>query len=191
MSAQRWEQVEIDETFTSEPRNWLAARMSEGMAWLLAHADDGVIWGRMQPDGALILSSDVAELPPKYPAIAVGLRAKTLQQARIFGPAGELLVWRAGNGFRGRCIMDGGDAPADAWQEQHLLWGMRAMAAADFTVLQEGQQGPVHAVPLSVPGGKRAALTVRHYVDSGDQNQAVVSVSRLVRLGLHETQGGG
>jgi len=53
-------------------------------------------------------------------------------------------------------------------------------------LLQEGQQGPQHAVPLPVPGRRRAALTVRHYVAPDEEGQAVVVLSRLRDLGLYE-----
>ncbi len=60
-------------------------------------------------------------------------------------------------------------------------------------MLEEGQQGPVHAVPFSVPPRLHAALTVRHYIEPEpeDCNQAAVTLSRLVQLGLYPAQAGG
>jgi CRISPR-associated protein (TIGR03984 family) len=193
VSEQRWQKVgekELTE-FQEAPQTWLAAQMSPEMPWLLVHADDGVIWGWLKPDGILVLSSDIAEIRAKHPAIGVVLRVETVQQVRVFGPGGELLMWRDGAGFCGRRIMDGGAVPEGAWEESHILWGTRVAGSAEFTVLQEGQQGPVHAVPLPVTGGSRAALTVRQYVERVDQYQAAVTLSRLVRLGLYEPQRGG
>lgn len=189
MSRRLWEPVDIADAFRSGVRGWLAARMIEGMDWLLVHADDGVIWGRREPDGTLLLSSDVFDDRSQYPAIAVELRVETLQQARIFGPAGELLVWREGAGFRGRSIMDG-ERSENAWHEQHILWGAASKQMTGFTLLEEGQQGPQHAVPLAVPARRRTALTVRHYVEPDDRGQAAIIFSRLVNLGLFEFQKG-
>ncbi len=191
MNIQHWQGVDMREAFAPDLRGWLAQQMTQEMPWLLVHADDGVIWGRRAADGELLLSSDVPEIKARYPSTAVTLRVETLQQARVFGPAGELLVWRSEPGFAARRIMDGPNAPADAWEEPHLLWGRRVWEAAGFSVLEEGQQGPVHAVPFVAPAGRRAALTVRHYIQPDNQGQAVVTLSRLVQLGLLQAQAGG
>jgi CRISPR-associated protein (TIGR03984 family) len=175
--------VPIDEDFRSRPAEWLAAHMSEGRPWLLAHMDDGVIWGRRDADGALRLSSEVAAITAAYPTTAATLSAATLQQVRLFGPEGELLVWRTDDGFAARETTDGEDEAPDAWNEQHLLWGRRRMEAEGFTVLEEGQQGQVHAAPLKLAEGARAALTVRHYVAQAEDGRAVVVLSRLVNVG--------
>jgi len=188
MSEPLWRPVEDFSGLEKDMRGWLAQRMSEDMPWLLAHADDGVIWGRRQSDGSLLLSSDVFfNLKSGYPAIAVELRPETLQQLRIFGPGGELLIWRNEGRFRGRIIMDGDSQREDSWQEQHLLWGTSIEQRAGFSLLKEGQQGPQHAIPIVVSGAQRAALTVRHYVQSDQYGQAIVGLSRLVNLGLFAT----
>ena len=140
-----------------------------------------------------MISSDVSDITARYPSISVPLRTETLLQARVFGPAGELLIWRTATGFAGRRIVDTPTVSPDIWDESHLLWGTRTMDAAGFSVLEEGQQGPVHAVPLLVPPRRRAALTVRHYVEPEPEcyNQAVVTLSRLVQVGLYQAQTGG
>jgi len=188
MSEQLWREINSEERaqFLTAPRSWLASQMTPEMPWLLVHADDGVIWGWRQADGVLALSSEVAGLSARYPTLAVKLRQETLQQARVFGPAGEVLVWRSDNGFDGRRIMDGESLPAGAFHEQHLLWGGRVAGNESFTVLEEGSQGQVHAVPLPVPGRQRAALTVRHYAETDRQGQAAVVLSRLFDLGLYK-----
>ncbi len=99
MSDARWTPVQPGAEFLKDARGWLGQRMTEGMPWLLVHADDGVIWGKRMEDGQLALSSDVFDSQAQYPAIAVELRGPTIQQARIFGEAGELLVWRTEDGF--------------------------------------------------------------------------------------------
>ena len=186
MNMSLWKAVENIGGIEADVRGWLAAHMSEGMPWLLIHADDGVIWGKLDKDGKLILSSDVFDSQTQYPAIAVELRALTIQQARVFGPAGELLIWREGPHWRGRVIMDGEVLPDQAWQEQQLLWGTASRQSQGFALLIEGAQGPQHAVPLVVSGQQRVVLTVRHYVTCDDEGQAAIVLSRLVDLGLYE-----
>lgn len=191
MSAQHWQPIDISKVFLPDLHTWLAGQMTEEMPWLLVHADDGVIWGRREANGELTLSSNVSAITSRYPSIAVPLRIETLQQARIFGPAGELLIWRTVTGFSGRRIMDDQGVPADTWDEPHLLWGTRVMEAEKFTVLEERRQGPVHAVPFPAPARQRAALTVRHYVAPEEFDQATVTMSRLVQVGLAPAQAGG
>lgn len=177
--------VEIDaESFAENPRAWLAQQMNAAMPWLLAHADDGVIWGKRQPDGRLLLSGDV------FPDtdVAVPLRAVTLQQARVFGPAGELLIWRTEAGFAGRLLEDANLRLEKLREEdeRHLLWRqgspVKVDAIAEFALLQEGAQGQRHAPPVIPSGNRRPWLKVRHYVDYDDEGQAFIALSRLVGL---------
>lgn len=179
MTGQRWQKVETNDCFNSEAslRQWLEAQATEhGLPYLLAHADDGVIWGRVDA-GRLRLAGEV------FPDMAVRLRPVTLQQARLFGPAGEVLVWRDDTGFAARLIKDGSDSPPEALpNETHYLWGEAVRSQQGFTLMQEGEQGLFHAPPLMIPTGKRAALKVRHYLDHDDQGQAHVTLSRLVDL---------
>lgn len=175
--------VEIDAgSFSEDLRAWLAQHMSAEMSWLLAHADDGVIWGKRQPDGTLLLSSDVFSNTD----VAVALRAVTLQQARVFGDAGELLIWRTEAGFAGRLIEDATIGLEALPDEQHLLWHqgspVKVDATAGFALLQEGAQGQRHAPPVIPSGKRRPALKVRHYVDYDDEGQAFIALSRLVGL---------
>lgn len=189
MSTELWMPVEDLGDFERDARQWLSAHMSADMPWLLVHADDGVIWGRREPNGSLLLSSDVFDLKTRYPAIAVELRGMTVQQCRIFGKGGEILIWREGSQFRGRIVQEDDTRNLDMWDEQHLLWGTRVVEERErFSLLEEGQQGPQHAVPIVVPRGRRAALVVRHYVGHDKNGQAVVVLSRLVDLGLYEPQ---
>lgn len=186
MSGQLWKPVENLEGFERDIRSWLAQHMSAEMPWLLVHADDGVIWGRWEPDRNVRLSSDVFKDTKKYPAIAVALQTTTVQQCRVFGRSGEVLIWREGMQFRGRIMEDDDTASEDRWDEVHLLWGSPVEERDGFSLLREGRQGPQHAVPIVVPQARRAALTVRHYVQPDRYGQAVVVLSRLVHLGLHE-----
>ncbi|GAB4533433.1 MAG: CRISPR-associated protein Csx19 [Anaerolineae bacterium] len=165
-------------------RAWLARQMSEQMPWLLAHADDGVIWGKRQPDGRLVLSSDVFDDPARYPSVAVKLQAKTLQEARIFGTAGEVRLWRTAEGFEARRLTDEGVGLEALSDEEHLLWHQGNPVAVrqeeGFALLQEGAQGQRHAPPVIPQGGQRPKLVMRHYVDYDPEGQAYIALSRLV-----------
>lgn len=156
---------------------WLTGQAREGMCWLLAHADDGVIWGEVR-DGRLALAGE------SFPALAVALRAETLQQARLFGPAGELRLWRADGGLRQHLITDEQLLDATALDEQQWLWGKAEVERDGFTLLREGAQGMLHAPPLTdVPlETGRVALHVRHYLTHDDRGQATISLSRLAGL---------
>jgi len=179
--------VEIDfNTGEAALRAWLAGQMNAQRPWLLAHADDGVIWGKRQPDGKLALSSDVFHDPKQYPEVAVKLRAETLQEARVFGPGGEVRLWRTDKGFAARLLTDEGLGLKALPDEKHLLWYQGTPVAvhsdAGFALLQEGARGQRHAPPLIPQGGQRPKLVVRHYVDYDTEGQAYIALSRLVNL---------
>lgn len=184
MSTQICDPITVDKDFEDEPGKWLSARARADMRWLLVHADDGVIWGKVHKDGSLTLSSDLFNDADKYPTVAVELRAITIQQARLFGPAGELLIWRGDGGFAARRIEDGG-RDLDRIDETYLLWHMGNPTAVDeeaeFALLQEGQRGNRHAPPV-IPQRRRPRLCVRHYIGYDDQDQAYIYLSRLVNL---------
>jgi len=125
-------------TFKSEKelRDWLAAqaRARPGLEFLLAHADDGVIWGKIvEPN--LVLAGD------SFSEVNVPLHPKTLQQARLFGTAGELLIWQTAEGFAGRLIADGNQFPPDSFEDHQWLWGTRSKddPKGIFTLLVDGK----------------------------------------------------
>lgn len=164
--------------FEANPRDWFSAQAAKrGLTCFLAHADDGVIWGKVE-DGQLSLSGEV------FAEVAVELRAVTLQQARLFGDRGELLVWRGENGnWHGRYLHDDAASHSDILEEKHRLWGKAAGQAArqgGFTLMRDGAQGMLHAPPLG--SGERAVLCVRHYVTYDGQGQAYIALSRLVKV---------
>ncbi|MCW5880156.1 MAG: TIGR03984 family CRISPR-associated protein [Anaerolineae bacterium] len=167
-----------------------------GRPWLLAHAYDGVIWGEWRADG-LHLSSDAV------PAVSPPLNKETLLEARVFGPSGEVHVWRTERGWRVRSLEDGAGAEQQqAFDEDHLLWGTElagepGQAVVDgFVLVQEGEEGLRHAPPLGEPfadavsNEHRAKLTVRHYIDYDADGQATIAFSRLVELRPQPTSGG-
>lgn len=178
--------IAVGESFEKNVREWLLAQARPYMRWLLAHDDHGVIWGLIEQDGALKLSSDVFSEEDRYPSLAVSLKAKSLQQVRLFGEGGELLVWKGQSGFEARLIEDTlGVAKECLIDENYILWG-RGRGKGDvigfrapFTFLQEGQQGLRHAPPAAMPSKGRLALAVRHYLDFDDEGQAYVALSRL------------
>jgi CRISPR-associated protein (TIGR03984 family) len=178
MSGWTIDSVEIDATFLEDPRAWLAGRASREMPYLLAHADDGVIWGRWEDDGALRLTGEV------FPEVQVDLRAETLRQARVFGPGGELRVWRRDEGFDA-CRLQDRDLESDGYFDvDYLLWQQGAVSQQreGFALLREGQRGLVHAPPVVPVSDQRPALQIRHYVTYDEQDQAKISLSRLVDL---------
>jgi len=190
MSDTLWTNVTVSAEFAQNPEQWAAEQMGEGMPWLLVHADDGVIWGRRQVNGTLALSGRIFADKTRYPALTVELRAPTVQQLRIFGPEGEIFVWRTDGGFQARSISDGPTAPDGCWEEEHILWGTHEEEKQGFTVLEEGRQGQIHAAPLPVPPGERAVLTVRHYTQSDADGRAYVAGNRLVDVSLQSTRKG-
>lgn len=185
MALQR-ESLPVDPAFQKSPRAWLGRLGGPGVDYLLAHADDGVLWGRVD-NGSLRLAGD------EFPEVAVDLRPPTLQKARLFGPAGEILVWRTPTGFSACRITDppGGVEGNDWLDEDHLLWGSQEGAPRNgFILLREGRQGFLHAPPLdSLPRGLRAVLRVRHALERDqDTGRVRLAEGRLVAVTTSRNQ---
>jgi len=187
------EAVKMD-GFADEPTKWLSQQMrTHKLKYLLAHADDGVIWGRLDGE-ELIISHDVA---PKY---SPPLRAETLQTARLFAHASELLVWRHEAGeWVGRLIAE---APAgviaewtEAFEEKQVLLGTNAKPLErGFALMSEGSQGLFHVVPLNLTGqideqSRPLRLVVRHYLKADNYGFVLVNASRLMSLLLEAKEG--
>jgi len=174
------QRVTVNGDFTTKPAEWLAAQAHHyGLRYLLAHADDGVIWGRIDADG-LHTSHKIAPTSPP-------LRASTLQQARLFGPVGELLIWREGDSWRARHVTDAPDNDNDYIDEAQILWGDTVEDGKDgFTLLRDGSQGMRHAPPIVVSAEqlehRKLRLCVRHYITENNDSEASITLSRLVRL---------
>ena len=174
-----------------DPKDWLQTQATTyQLRWLLAHADDGVIWGRMDEAGKLL----VAPEPPP-------LRRDTLQQARLFSLAAELLLWRDGdNDFHARLIRDVKETEnatfTEAFDERQMLWGTDAeplVGDPGFTVMSDGARGLRHVVPLHLEGSfdeerRPLRLCVRHYLEEDASGFVRVTASRLVEL-TKETKG--
>jgi len=175
-------QTSVDITFATDPADWLVAQARRyGLLYLLAHADDGVIWGRVDGD-VLHTSHGIAPASPE-------LRLSTLQQARLFSPAGELLLWRSDEGWHARLVTDANGNENDLVDEDQILWGdtVEPEKVEDgFTLVREGAQGMRHAVPIPVTTEQlkqhRLRLRVRHYVTENEDGEAIITLSRLVQL---------
>ncbi len=167
-----------------------------GALWLLAHCDDGVTWGRC--DGArLLLSCGQHEAwPTPRPT------ARNLQQLRLFGEAGEVLVWRredAGDELAGRLLTDGGERPDpdDPARPCHdvfyMVLGTRVAKGGEatgdgFTAVTDAA-GRVQVLPLALGrdtpdwGRPAACLRISHYLERDEETGCVrIAASRLVAL---------
>ena len=182
MTLSKTTEITVDTSFRDAPANWLLKQAHQyGLRYLLAHADDGVIWGRIDGN-TLVTSHEIALYSPE-------LRAVTLQQCRLFGVTGELLLWRDAEHWRGRYAND--EIAADYIDEDQILWGSAAETPVKgFTRVTEGAQGMRHAVPVVVTSeqleARQLRLRVRHYIDYNDDGEARIVLSRLVQL-LPET----
>lgn len=175
------ERIVIDMTPDKDIRGWLAEQaQSRSLPFLLAHADDGVIWGYCASN-QLTLAGEVFS-DAQYATLQAPLREATLQQARLFGEKGELLVWRTDSGFVARLLFDGVEDTPALDDETHQLWGAGVMSRQGFTLMREGEQELLHAPPVTIGVDERAGLVVRHYTDVDDQGQVYISASRLVQL---------
>ena len=166
---------------------WVLEQADElKLGTLLAHADDGVIWGQVRDDG-LHLSSQY------FPQVSPPLRAATLQEARLFGPSGELYVWRDEEGGWGaRLVGDGAGQEAETFDEYHMLWGTRRDdEEGGFTLVRDGERGQRHAPPLGTDKlsfdqrrqRRPLRLQVRHYLAlDEDTGLVAVRLSRLVAV---------
>lgn len=169
-----------------ELHSWLASQalsVSTETPYLLAHADDGVIWGRFD-NGKLTIANEVFT-ESNFPT----LRLCTLQQCRIFGQQGEVLLWKYGNNWKWRFI---GNPEEDKIIEPQILWGTHGKRRGNFTLLWEGSQGLKHAVPLGIVTvgdhqlDQRVRLIVHHYINYNEKDVAYINRSRLVDLTTQE-----
>ena len=171
-------------------KTWLVERAKiRNVTLLLAHADDGVIWGRVDAS-KLVTARDVfgGDL---FPELSLG----TLQLARLFSAAGEVLLWRVDEGWQARWVTDVKDGNG-YYDESQMLWGTQLGAAkSGFTWVHEGRQGLRHAVPIELPAGafdangdsRPGRLVVRHYLRVDPCTGLVrVALSRLVDVPKEE-----
>ncbi len=162
-----------------------------GLVWALAHCDDGVTWGRYDADEKVWrLGNQVA------PQVSPGIRRETLQELRLFGEPGEILIWRTDAGLLGRLLHEtdpmadpSNEAnPISPSEESRILRGTLVVGECDhgFTHISDGA-GAEQVVPLAVSNEQlragQARLGVRHYYEADAKTGAVrIAVTRLVRL---------
>lgn len=173
--------ITVDDTFRANPAQWLVAQAQQHqLRYLLAHADGGVIWGRV--DGNDLRTSH--RIAPASPA----LHPITLHQLRLFGPAGELLMWQDDEKWHARLVTDVQNNDADIIDEDQMLWGdaIEKTTEDGFTLVREGAQGMLHAVPIIVTPEQldrhELRLRVRHYLVENEDGEARIVLSRLVQL---------
>ena len=167
-------------------RSWLEEQARTWkLNYLLAHAEDGVIWGRF--DSGKLTTAEQIFHQPEFNVYFPSLRVFTLQQCRIFGEHGEVLLWRTSETWRSRLVQD--NSEVDKISERQILWGTHGEKRDNFTLLKHGSQGLRHAVPLSeIELGDRhqlinpVCLIVHHYITYDDDGVARISLSRLVDL---------
>lgn len=170
--------------FTTDIAAWLCRQPAVGeKQWLLAYAEDGVIWGKIE-NGQLQLSKDQEENRPLFNPL-------TLLEARLFGESAEVHVWRSEGEFQACRIEDKVQTDATAFDEEQHLWGTAAVPSeGSFTLLEDGQQGLRHAVPLVVESRyfhertlyRPVVLCTRSYIGFDEDGQAKIVASRLMEL---------
>ncbi len=186
MSKQSCQHLDVDNIIDDLTlSSWLAQKAKNfQLKYLLAHAEDGVIWGYFQDDKLTIahrIFPEITEFPE--------LRLLTLQQCRIFGEPGEILLWQTDRGLKSRLIQDD-DNTEKLPDEAQIILGTQGKEKDGFTLLSDGQQGLKHAVPLTgikfdsdhKKPHRPVRLIVRHYIDYNDAGVARIFLSRLVSL---------
>lgn len=174
--------IETQDLTATTLRTWLTAHTKTyALKYLLAHAEDGVIWGHCQQE--LVTADQVFPQLPK-------LQLATLQQCRLFSKSGELLIWRDpinSSQWRSRLIQDS-QPTRNTLRENQILWGTSGTEREGFTLLQDGNEGLRHAVPLQgirfdeATAKRPVRLKVRHYINYDDDGIARIDLSRLVNL---------
>jgi CRISPR-associated protein (TIGR03984 family) len=187
-----------EETLTETSlKDWLtqhAITENYQLPYLLAHAEDGIIWGRFDVENLALETSDRAFPECQFSC----LRLSTLQQCRIFGEAGEVLLWNDSGVWRSRLILQSKVSELIAQQqiglipELQILWGTQGKTNGNFTLLSDGSQGLKHAVPISVDQTyfskdrnelyRPVRLEVNHYFCYDSDGVAKICLSRLVSL---------
>lgn len=161
-----------------------------GLQWLLALCDDGVVWGYWDDVLAQWKLSSRA-FPDASPVITTA----NLQEMRVFGEVGEILMWKENGVFAGRALTDNGSAldkesPLRPSTEERLLLGDRILedAADGFTKVGDST-GSQQAVPLvctseDFRGGIwPLRLQLRHYFEADVCSGAVrAAACRLVKV---------
>ncbi len=169
-------------------RSWLESQAPSVCAqtsYLLAHGQVGIIWGRF--DNQKLTTAEKIFHKRDFKVDLPKLRLLTLQQGRIFGRNGEILLWRISETkFKWRFI---GNPNEDKIPESQILWGTNGLKRDNFTLLWDGSQGLKHAVPfteIELNGDrlvKPVRLLVHHYIKyQQETGLARIYLSRIVDL---------
>ncbi|HDH26706.1 MAG TPA: hypothetical protein ENH00_11040 [Actinobacteria bacterium] len=159
--------------------------------WALAHCDDGVTWGTFDTDlSSWRLGSEVV------PDVSPPIREQTIQELRLFGETGEVLIWRTEEGLRGR-ILHELIPPADRTDEMdplrpsdeaRILRGdsVRGGSEPGFTRVVD-RTGAEQVIPADTTAEqlrkRRVRLQVRHYWEQDPESGAVrIAATRLLKL---------
>lgn len=184
--------------------SWLLGRQgtipiqgSEWLRWALAHCDSGVTWGYYEEEGRIWrLGNQVA------PEVSPPIQRETLQELRIFGEPGEVLIWRAGTERRGRVLRGSDDLaaqndesnPLRPSDECRMLRGDRVERNCShrFTWIAD-RAGAEQVIPETITDDqlreRRVGLRVRHYYEQDPNTGAVrIAVTRLVALSVEGNQ---
>jgi len=189
--------VPIDRATCEQVVAWLLGRrgtvpegLGAGFAWALAHSDDGVTWGHFDGEARhWRLGHDAV------PDVSPPIRPEALQELRLFGDGGEVLIWRSDEGLRGRLLEDakGDGAPDDAdplrpSDELRIVRGdrIRADAGGGFTRVTD-QTGAEQVLPIVLDKAqlrqRKVRLHVRHYwAQNAEDGTVRIAVTRLVKL---------
>lgn len=153
----------------------------------LAHCDDGVTWGKWDAAENRWRTGNEA-----FSKISPLVRRETLQELRLFGEAGEVLIWRTEAGFRGRKLRDRDEAVPESLRpdtEDRILRGdfVREKLADGFSCIAD-LAGAEQVVPMEVSEGalktRRVRLQVRHYFQRDEQNTGAVRVAATRLVGI-------
>lgn len=161
----------------------------EGLRWLIAHCDDGVTWGRWSAkDNRWQTAFEV------FPELSPEISRENLIELRLFGPEAEYLIWRTGQGLRGRCLRDapGTEDILAPMKEQRLLLGDRLLEPIRHNFSRVGSPtGSEQVVPCVLTEenfeNKNGPLRiqVKHYLQQDpDKGVVRVAATRLVDLGV-------
>jgi len=175
----------LGETGAGEPEE------VRGLVWALAHCDAGVTWGRHDTSAKVWRLGNQA-----VPDVSPPIRPEALQELRLFGEAGEVLIWRTDAGLRGRMLLDSAPGAArsnDAdslrpSDESRILRGDHVVQKCEHGFSHVGDRtGAEQVLPLEVTKEQLQAaqvrLEVRHYYESDADTGAVrIAATRLVTL---------
>jgi CRISPR-associated protein (TIGR03984 family) len=201
MNQNLYENISFNEVISDDISliNWLRQMANQyHLKYLLAHAEDGVIWGRFNENNELITADSVFS-PDIFDIDLPKLRLLTLQQCRIFGENGEILLWKTNKKWKARIIKD--DSSVEHIPEKQILWGTQIEKGKNgengeqngFTLLSDGSQGLKHAVPITDLSNyfsddktklyRPVRLNVKHYIKYDEETGiGRIFLSRLVSL---------